>query len=692
MLVASLSVFISIFAWRVVLQLCLKTVCLLGLSLVCTSSLFAQSGESAAIELDEIIVEEEGEPEADLPLGLGISGSTLSTAPGAGGDPVRALQSLPGMAFTDDEESLPAVRGSRPGDNYFQSDFSPVGYLFHFGGLISIFNTDIIESFDIYQSAYGPEFSGVTGGVFDIKLRKPKTDRLRAKVDISFLHAGALVEGPINENQSFYLAGRFSYLDLLLAGQIDNEGEDLKIIKFPEYSDYQGKYVWKLDESSTLTAQFNGANDEAQLDIEEGSEDIETDPIFAGSFIINGRFHEQALVWDKQVGENLTFKTLLSHVNETEEGMFGGVGTVDITSDRYLLKNRTNIVLNDQHELVVGTDLLREDADTNLALSLVPCGELDPDCFFTGSQKLESKKKIGYNQLHAYIKDNWYINDKLTLYPGVAVQYEDFLDNHFIEPRLAMEYSLSDTTLLSAGIGQYQQAPDYLELDDTFGNPDIDYSNALHAQVGIARDVSSDWFVKSELYYKTLDKLVTTDDELNYTNEGAGHAFGLDTLIRKNLTDKFSGWASISFSQARRKDKRTGEEFVFDHDQPLNVSLVSNYKFNKKWSVGAKLWVHSGAPVTPVVGAVEDSDKPGFYRPIFGKLNSDRFPTYHRLDLRIDRTFQRKKDNTMGAYVEFFNILRARNAADYDYNADYTEKTLALQTTGYVSVGFKATF
>jgi len=206
------------------------------------------------------------------------------------------------------------------------------------------------------------------------------------------------------------------------------------------------------------------------------------------------------------------------------------------------------------------------------------------------------------------------------------------------------------------------------------------------------RFLNDGWSVKSELYYKLLDNLSTSDPLLNYSNDGEGHAYGLDTLVRKDLTDKFSGWASLSLSQARRKDKRTGESFVFDYDQPVNLSLVGNYKFNKKWMLGAKLWAHSGAPVTPVTGAVEDIDRPGFYRPIYGKLNSDRFPTYHRVDLRLDRTFQRKKDNTMGAYFELFNILGTKNALEYNYNSDYTEKEVEHQLTGFFSFGFKATF
>lgn len=671
-----------------------------GIALLCTiifgllfniTSVNAQTGADDTTKLEEIVIEEEGEPESSLPLGVGIRGDTLRNAPGSGGDPVRTLQSLPGLAFTDDEEALPAVRGSRPGDNYFQADFAPVNYLFHLGGLISVFNPDLVESFDVYQSAYGPEFSGVTGGVFDITLRDPKSDRFRSTLDISLLQAGVLVEGPVTENQSFYLAGRISYLDLFLADQIDEE-DGVKIDAFPKYSDYQGKYVWKANENNEIRFQFNGAADTGQVTIAEDSEEIETDPIFAGTTFFDTSFHEQAVTWDSVIGPKLEVKTLLSHSTSNDVGKFGGIGNIDVNTDGFLLKSKASYSINDHHDFIVGIEAERFKADVNLNLSLSPCGELDANCILTGSERLTSNNKFNYNGFRGFVKDNWYITDKLTLYPGLAYQHEDLLDKQFIEPRFALEYSVNDSTILSAGIGQYKQTPDYVESDKVFGNPDLEYLNALHAQIGLQRFFKEGWDVKSELYYKSLDNLITSDDALNYTNEGKGYAYGLDTLIRKSLTDKFSGWASISLSSARRKDKRTGESFVFEYDQPLNVSLVAQYKLNNKWSFGSKLWVHSGAPVTPVVGATEDPDRPGFFRPQYGKLYSSRFPTYKRVDLRIDRTFKRKKDNTMVAYLDILNVLGTENAADYDYNADYSEKEISPQLTGIFSIGFKATF
>jgi len=570
---------------------CVLAVAMLQLSLLSTDG-FSQSGESAVAELDEITVEEEGEPETPLPLGIGISGETLHTAPGSGGDPLRTLQSIPGLTFADDEEELPAVRGSRPGDNFFQADFAPTGYLFHLLGL-SVFNPDLIKSFDIYQSAYGPEFSGVTGGVFDIQLREPKTDRLRGSIDISLFQAGGLIEGPISDTQSFYLAARTGYVDNFAEADEEPDEDGFSIIEFPRYSDYQGKYVWKPSEQNKLTVQFNGASDTGAIRSEEGSDDVDTDPIFAGTTSFDQLFHQQAIVWDHVGNDRLSYKSVLSHSYAEDKGTIGGAGSFDFQSDSYLLKSHATYALSPKHDVSIGAQVMSQSIDLDIEFSIPRCGEFDVGCFFTGTERRTQRLNDTFTGFSAFLKDSWYVTDKLTLFPGLSFHGEDYLDKEFLEARLAAEYLLNEDTILSAGFGQYNQEPDFIVSSDVFGNPNIEYSTSLHSQVGVQRFLSNGWSIKSELYYKTLDNLATSDDTVNYTNDGEGSAYGLDTLIRKSLTNKFSGWAAISLSEARRRDKRTGEKFVFDYDQPINVSLVGNYKINKKWSIGTKLWAHS---------------------------------------------------------------------------------------------------
>jgi len=56
-----------------------------------------------------------------------MSGEELRQIAGSSGDPLKSLQSLPGVAMQTGGGSAPAVRGSDPGDNFYYADSVPSG-------------------------------------------------------------------------------------------------------------------------------------------------------------------------------------------------------------------------------------------------------------------------------------------------------------------------------------------------------------------------------------------------------------------------------------------------------------------------------------------------------------------------------------------------------------------------------------
>jgi len=122
----------------------------------------------------------------------------LLKIPGAGNDPLRALEALPGVVFGNGREAAPAVRGSSPDDNAYYLDFLPVGYLFHNDGS-SIVNDALVEGFELYPAAFGPEFNNATGAVITADSRSPYFDDQQTIVDLSLLRAGVLFDVPVNE-------------------------------------------------------------------------------------------------------------------------------------------------------------------------------------------------------------------------------------------------------------------------------------------------------------------------------------------------------------------------------------------------------------------------------------------------------------------------------------------------------------
>jgi len=118
----------------------------------------------------------------------------------------------------------PAIRGARPGDNAYYIDDMEVSYLYHMGGLVSVLPADLVQDFNLFASAFSPQYDDVVGAVIDVALRDPRDDRLGGKVNVSLLASELLAEGPVTANQSFLFSARRSYFDLLV-GEIEDEEE-----------------------------------------------------------------------------------------------------------------------------------------------------------------------------------------------------------------------------------------------------------------------------------------------------------------------------------------------------------------------------------------------------------------------------------------------------------------------------------
>lgn len=637
------------------------------------------------------VTPEKNSPPPVTPGAFSMGRDQLTTVPGSGGDPLRAVQTLPGIAVNDDASAAPAVRGSRPEDNRYLVDFLPTAYLFHFGGAVSVFNEQLVNRFTLYPAAFGAEYANTTGAVIDVALRDPVTDQLTTTLDVSFIKAGALIEGPVTDKQSFYLAGRFSYIDLLLKDVVDDGGDGVEFVQFPKFTDYQGKYVWKSGDRSHLRFQVTGASDKTKLNLSQDNEDILNEPDLVGTHLEDLDFSSQGLVWNHNHEDGQDLTLALGHMRQVSKSRAANAGQGDSTQNSFFAKARWIKPLTEEHQLMLGGTASHITADYSLDFKDPGCTEFDVDCEIAGSERLFSEADVDINALELFVEDTWFATDQFAITGGLALSGEDYLDKSFVEPRVRLEYALDSEWILSAGAGQYHQFPGFIVSEKVFGNPRLNHFNATHYVVGAEKALDQGWSLKTEIYYKQFKDLVTSHPVTRFSNEGKGRAYGLELLAKKALTQRWSGWLSVSLSDAERENTQTGETFKFEYDQPLIVNLVTEYQLNDHWKFGLKWWYHSGAPYTPITGGVSDPDIPGRFEPVYGKINSARLDDYHRLDLRADRQFGFKRVDLTG-YVELINAYGHDNLAGFDYNQDYSRRKDVYQLPTILSFGVKARF
>ncbi len=618
-----------------------------------------------------------------------VSGKELEQVAGSNGDPLRAVQSLPGVAVANDASAAPAIRGTRPGDNSYVADDMPIGYLFHSGGFSSVFHADLINDFNIYGGAFSPEHLDVIGAVLDVSLREPRTDRFGSKWNISFIGSDVLLEGPVNADQSFYLAGRRSYFDLLV-NEISNKKEGITF-QLPRYWDYQGKYVWRLSAASTLRLHASGARDSFSFSVADDSKIADEQPVLVGDSSFATDYHQQAVSLETRLDETRRNKLILGHMRTSQDMVLGTAGSIDVSQDNYFIREKYWFPLTAGHDLLLGADVWQVQANIDLAFRNARCtGEFETDCDLSTAESASLRDDLWINGQYAYAKDRWHFADRWTLVPGLRLSRDDYLHDTYLEPRLGLEWDYSDNTLLTLGWGRHHQYPSGNYIIDVFGNPQLRQVEAEHLVAGIARQLDAGWNWKLDTYYKDMRNYVTADPNVNYVNGATGWAYGAELLVKKTQTEALSGWLSLTYSRSLRRITATGQRFPFEYDQPWIAVTNFTYRFTPVLSLSAKWNYHTGQPYTPIYGS-NGTYSDGRPRPNYGQLNSRRLPNYHRLDLRLDydHPYNTWKLNT---YFELINAYAHNNVAGYDYNADYTDRDPVYQLPLIPSFGVQADF
>ena len=143
---------------------------------------------------------------------------------------------------------------------------------------------------------------------------------------------------------------------------------------------------------------------------------------------------------------------------------------------------------------------------------------------------------------------------------------------------------------------------------------------------------------------------------------------------------------SVGLSKTRRRNDIKNQEFRFEYDQPVIINVVADYKPSSKWTFGAKWSYHSGNLTTPIVGSTQDAN--GRYHPIYGELNTERLPAFHRLDLRADQIITPR----LSVYYEITNAYNHDNIDGYSYSENYQTRKPA-QGLGFMpNIGMEYKF
>lgn len=662
--------------------------------------------KSVTVYLSPVVLEGEGlevtaERIVEKASKISLSKQELTQAPGSQGDPIKALVSLPGIVQAGEGSAEIYMRGSDRNENIIWVNNAPIGYLYHFGGMYSTINPMLIEDINLFLGGFPVEYGDALGGAIDVKLRAPKKDRTHYAFDISTIASSFLIEGPVGENSddSFYIAARRSYIDLLLSPDKINElagnddEDDNEITLVPRFYDAQALYRHELDKGY-LDYYFFAAQDKMAFDMKSAEK---TDPQFAGELSNSIEYQTAGITWQQTINSRWDQITTLAYYRDKDVTRLGRDDSgkpfyIDVKTNSLSLRPHLNWQFKKDQKLSFGTELFYTDAPVDLYISRPP-SEDDPDFDFTSQKKYRLEKTLIAKAFTPYIKYRKTWGEKFT--STLGLRYSDTTvsggySSRELSPRASLEYNLTPETLLTASWGRYTQMPDGASIIETFGNPRLDTTEAEHRILGIQHKINSLYSVKAEIYQKPMTNLVVSIDENdppnNYANKGTGEAYGFDLFIKREARHGKMGWLSLSWAKSKRTNQLTGLTRDFSGDQPLTLTAVWGQPFGgswKRWKWGIKAEVRSGKPYTEVINRYREIEGDDTSRWIaeYGKHNAVRTPTYYKVDLRIDREIL-FKESKIKLYIDLQNVTFSKNIIEYDYGNEYEKIDNPTKITG----------
>ena len=628
----------------------------------------------------------------------------IKLIPGTNGDAFRVVQNLPGVARAPFGIGLLIVRGGKSWDTRTYVDEAPVPQLFHFGGLFSTYNAGLLENINFQAGNFNADYGRNIGGLVSAETRTPSKKGFHGYLDVNLADASGILQGPINENWSFSVSGRRSYIDLVLPAVlslIPGAQDAVRFTLAPRYYDYQARLEYRPKNSRLrFFVSFFGSSDELALALPNPS----IDPEGRGTFGTHILYNRLLVGLDLKLADGFDFRTRTSV--GLDELSFTLGSDIFARGRQYPVRSRNTFTLDLPQlkaELSAGLDLGVMPYSVEVQSPPLPKLNQVPDPF-------ESRKLQYTNEFVTSVEPGlfaqllWKPLDSLRVIGGVRVDYNSQMNKAWVDPRLAVFWQVHERIALKGAVGLYHQSPDYRGglLTKGYGNPNLQAEGSSQYMLGTEVRFTDAISLDVQLYYKDLfnqaratlgetsGQLNLDTPDLRYTSIGHGRSFGAEILLRHALTKNFFGWIAYSLSRVER-DYYGGTVYgLSQYDQPHNLVVLASYKLPFDFIVGAKIRFTSGPLTQPIKAAIWDANANYFF-PIEDQLYSRRLPDFFQLDVRIDKRFV-FRDFMFAIYLDVQNVTYRKNVEAVLDSYDYSQQAYLTGLPILPVLGLRAEF
>jgi len=598
-------------------------------------------------------------PPAAAPATETVAPIQVLRTPGALDNVYRTLQTLPGVAATEEFGSRLAVRGGSPDQNLTVMDGVEIHDPYRLFGLTSAFNPETIQRFELSTGGFSALYGDRLSSLLVVENRDgTQAQGFGGSASLSITDANLVMEGrlPGKAVGSWLVTGRRTYYDLVASKIADQE--------FPAFGDLQGKGVWEPSPGRRVSVFGLRSRQAAAIEIDEDDargefqDDTENDLAwvrFDTALGTKGQSHTIAGYSDTRstFGVDASFENTSKRSNAPPEESFG---TANVAFERVLTVK--DISARQEFAFAFGSHVVETGAELHrlsTALRFEIDGDRNPGAANGSSVQggaglpdlLVSAQES--TRMGGWIQDTFPIGSRGSLQAGLRWDRPGSTGESLLSPRLSASFQVTGATRLRAAAGRYTQSPGYEKLaqsdyvldftDERLGT--LRSERSTQASGGIEHELPGGASVRVEGYYKHFtdlligrleseperlarigrydfplelrgsipaDPLITTVP----TNDGRGRSYGFDVFLSRTtapVTARVTGWASYTWGKTTRD--AYGRRYDFEYDRRHAFTAVASYRFTPNWELASTTRIASGFPRTAPVGvrvaATEDT-------------------------------------------------------------------------------------
>jgi len=600
-------------------------------------------------------------------------------------DAYRALSNLPGVTSRNDFNTQLYVRGGSPDQNLILYNgveiLSPSRLFVVMGGGISLVNPDIVSTIDLAPGGFGVEYGNKMSALVQIRTRDGNKKKTSVRSSAALVTARAVAEGPINDGKgSWVLAGRRSFYDLL-ANNVYS-----KNYVFPFYYDLFAKLSYNFSQDRKMHLFYSHLGEGAKM---YSIENENIDLLNSGTGNIFGLQYHSILSPSLAANMNLGYYSDQNDLKiyDTFTYRFGAKLNYDV--NRLSLRGDLSYYPTKRLNVKTGAELLFNRTNVLWSIDWRNFVEL-PDSMQFHVDSFRSG---------AYWKAKFQFTSWFDVNFGIRYDYSTVYNEAEWNPRGKLRLSPRKDLTLWFATGKYSQFPDIMTIigrgepmDITKNSQELVAEQAYHNIFGTQWSYKSNIVTRLELYRKTFQRLLTTNDDNHYipVNDGVGFAQGVEFTFRKirDENDRLSFWLNYGYSEAKWKNAKYNNWYYLDYDQRHQADVGFDVKLSKTLIFGVTYHYGSGFPYTPIMGLKRNADSVGGYLDGWevdkARKNSSRYPPYSRLDVRL--SYEMKGAYHFSAYIDFINVLNNHNIYLYqwDFYPNANGKTVGKRSIIYM--------